>query len=53
MRRSIDDQPFGPDDLPQGCPFHPRCPLAHDACLPVEPALRSYGVERSAACVLV
>ena len=45
--------PPTPDNLPQGCPFHPRCPLAHDACLPVEPDLRSSGRERSAACVLV
>ena len=45
--------PPTPDNLPRGCPFHPRCPLAHDACLPVEPGLRSSGTERSAACVLV
>jgi peptide/nickel transport system ATP-binding protein len=45
--------PPTPGNLPGGCPFHPRCPLAHDACLPVEPDLRSSGLKRSAACVLV
>jgi peptide/nickel transport system ATP-binding protein len=45
--------PPTPGDLPQGCPFHPRCPLAHDACLPEEPELRPSGPDRSAACVLV
>lgn len=45
--------PPTPGNLPQGCPFHPRCPLAHDACLPAEPELRVSGVGRSAACVLV
>ncbi len=45
--------PPTPGDLPGGCPFHPRCPLAHDACLPAEPELRISGEARSAACVLV
>jgi peptide/nickel transport system ATP-binding protein len=45
--------PPTPGDLPEGCPFHPRCPLAHDACLPVEPELRPAGAGSSAACVLV
>jgi peptide/nickel transport system ATP-binding protein len=45
--------PPTPGNLPQGCPFHPRCPLAHEACLPAEPELRPSGEERSAACVLV
>ncbi|MFZ0013277.1 MAG: ABC transporter ATP-binding protein [Acidimicrobiia bacterium] len=45
--------PPTPGNLPQGCSFHPRCPLAHDACLPVEPELRPSGPDRRAACVLV
>ena len=45
--------PPTPGNLPEGCPFHPRCPLAHDACLPVEPELRPAGAAGSAACVLV
>jgi peptide/nickel transport system ATP-binding protein len=45
--------PPTPGNLPQGCPFHPRCPLARDECLPAEPELRSSGIGRSAACILV
>jgi peptide/nickel transport system ATP-binding protein len=45
--------PPTPGNLPQGCSFHPRCPLAHDACLPAEPELRPSGADRRAACVLV
>jgi oligopeptide/dipeptide ABC transporter ATP-binding protein len=26
---------------PSGCPFHPRCPMARDACRTTEPVLRS------------
>ncbi len=26
-------------DLPSGCPFHPRCPYAEEACTRTEPAL--------------
>lgn len=28
----IDGLPPDPSDLPEGCPFHPRCPHASDAC---------------------
>jgi peptide/nickel transport system ATP-binding protein len=47
--------PPTPGDLPGGCPFHPRCPLAHEACLPAEPDLRDAGsgTGRRAECVLV
>lgn len=45
--------PPTPGSLPQGCPFHPRCPLAEEGCLVNEPELRISGVERSAACILV
>jgi peptide/nickel transport system ATP-binding protein len=45
--------PPTPGSLPQGCPFHPRCPLVEEGCLPAEPELRISGVERRAACILV
>jgi peptide/nickel transport system ATP-binding protein len=45
--------PPTPDALPQGCPFHPRCPLAVDACRDAEPELRSAGADRRAACIMV
>jgi peptide/nickel transport system ATP-binding protein len=45
--------PPTPGDLPVGCPFHPRCPLAIEACLIAEPDLRPAGLERRAACIRV
>ncbi|MFE0025777.1 dipeptide ABC transporter ATP-binding protein [Amycolatopsis sp. NPDC059021] len=35
----IEGQPPSLVDLPGGCPFEPRCPLAADACRETEPAL--------------
>ena len=37
--RSIGGDPPSPFDLPEGCPFHPRCPLATDHCATVPPPL--------------
>ena len=45
--------PPTPSDLPAGCPFHPRCPLARPECQDAEPALRISGPDRRAACILV
>ncbi|MBS1695495.1 MAG: ABC transporter ATP-binding protein [Actinobacteria bacterium] len=42
------DPPF-PGDLPSGCPFHPRCPMANDRCSTEEPSLLAHGA-RGAAC---
>jgi peptide/nickel transport system ATP-binding protein len=40
-------------DLPPGCPFAPRCPLAFDTCREVEPALIAIGSPgHRAACHL-
>jgi oligopeptide/dipeptide ABC transporter ATP-binding protein len=45
-----------PIDLPSGCRFHPRCPVAEERCTTIDPALRpvagAVDVHR-AACVLV
>jgi peptide/nickel transport system ATP-binding protein len=45
------DPPF-PGDLPSGCTFHPRCPLAVDRCTSTEPVLTQLGESRT-ACLLV
>lgn len=45
--------PPTPGNLPVGCPFHPRCPLAEERCLVAEPELRAAGPNREAACILV
>ncbi len=37
-------------DLPPGCPFVPRCPLAHAGCREEEPDLASVGPDHTAAC---
>ncbi|WP_424184514.1 dipeptide ABC transporter ATP-binding protein [Actinokineospora sp. G85] len=52
----IDGQPPSLADLPPGCPFAPRCPMAVDACLTEEPPLSlvdvaGAGAEHRAACV--
>ncbi len=39
--------------IPQGCRFHPRCPVALPECRDVDPELRSAGGDHSAACILV
>ena len=37
-------------NLPRGCPFSPRCPLATDVCREQEPALAEKGDTHLAAC---
>ena len=37
-------------DLPKGCRFHPRCPLATEICREQEPVLREIEPGREAAC---
>jgi peptide/nickel transport system ATP-binding protein len=37
-------------DLPPGCPFAPRCPMARDRCLTEEPVLVRTGHAHEAAC---
>jgi oligopeptide/dipeptide ABC transporter ATP-binding protein len=39
--------------IPQGCRFHPRCPLAMDVCRRDDPAMRPAGPGHEAACHLV
>jgi len=39
-------------DLPPGCAFHPRCPLAVDRCRTERPALREVRPDAWAACHL-
>ncbi|MCB0998778.1 MAG: ABC transporter ATP-binding protein [Acidimicrobiales bacterium] len=45
--------PPNPAELPGGCPFHPRCDRAIDACSTIDVALRPIGTQRAAACVHV
>jgi oligopeptide/dipeptide ABC transporter ATP-binding protein len=43
-----------PVDVPTGCRFHPRCPVAVERCSALDPALRVVsGASHEAACLLV
>jgi oligopeptide/dipeptide ABC transporter ATP-binding protein len=42
-----------PIDLPSGCRFHPRCPIAAERCKQEEPAPITTGSEHQAACWMV
>jgi peptide/nickel transport system ATP-binding protein len=45
--------PPQPEAVPSGCAFHPRCPVAIDACSATVPPTVPAGTDRSAACLLV
>ena len=38
-------------DMPEGCRFHPRCPLADEQCKTVCPELREAGAGRKVRCI--
>ena len=39
-----------PLNIPSGCRFHTRCPIAQDVCRDIEPNLEPFGEGRLAAC---
>jgi oligopeptide/dipeptide ABC transporter ATP-binding protein len=39
------------ENMPSGCRFHPRCPIAIEACGTVHPELTSAGEGRTARCI--
>jgi peptide/nickel transport system ATP-binding protein len=51
--RGLAGDPPDPQQLPGGCAFHPRCPVAIQECATFDVQLRKAGADRSAACVLV
>ena len=42
-----------PIDLPTGCRFHPRCPVARDDCRNTDPGFVQVTAEHQAACLFV
>lgn len=48
----LNGDPPSPAHPPSGCPFHPRCPMAVEACSREVPVLRTMG-DRQVACPLV
>jgi len=51
--RGLGGDPPHPADLPSGCTFHPRCPVARDECRTAEVMLWPAGPDHEAACVNV
>ena len=45
--------PPNPIEVPSGCRFHPRCPVAIAACAQVDPVLEVVSGEHQAACILL
>jgi len=43
--------PPDPQNIPSGCPFHPRCAVAVEACPSLEVELWAAGEARRAACI--
>jgi oligopeptide/dipeptide ABC transporter ATP-binding protein len=49
----LEGDPPNPIDLPPGCRFHPRCPVAFDRCQQIDPRLTPVNDGHEAACLLV
>jgi peptide/nickel transport system ATP-binding protein len=50
VRVSIPGEPPNPINIPSGCRFQPRCPLAQDICRGEDPSLREIAPGHFAAC---
>lgn len=48
--RSIEGSSPDPVDVPEGCSYHPRCPLADETCVTTPPAFREVGPDHEATC---
>ncbi len=46
----LEGEPPDPSNLPSGCSFRTRCPLAAERCANEEPMLRALGADHEAAC---
>lgn len=42
-----------PSDIPSGCPFHTRCPIAEPQCKSSKPELKELSSEHHASCLLI
>ncbi len=48
----LEGEPPSPVDVPPGCRFHPRCPIAIDRCRVDDPVLRPFPPDVEVACHL-
>ncbi len=48
----LEGEPPSPYDIPGGCRFHPRCPVAAPACREIDPSLVAVAVGHQSACLL-
>jgi oligopeptide/dipeptide ABC transporter ATP-binding protein len=46
----IPGRPVDPSEVPPGCPYAPRCPLAVERCVREDPALVPHGPDQRVAC---
>ena len=53
MEATVEGEVPSPINLPSGCRFHPRCPLAEAKCVKENPKSREVGPNHFAACHLV
>lgn len=52
QRFILEGEPPSPMDPPEGCVFHPRCPLSLEACTVTSPDLREVFADHRVACHL-
>jgi oligopeptide/dipeptide ABC transporter ATP-binding protein len=50
---SIEGTVPNPADMPAGCKFHPRCPLASDECTKIRPELKQMNEQHAVRCIKV
>jgi oligopeptide/dipeptide ABC transporter ATP-binding protein len=48
----VEGEPPSPINVPSGCRFHPRCPVAIDRCRTEDPGLSPVGPGHASACLL-
>jgi oligopeptide/dipeptide ABC transporter ATP-binding protein len=50
MVLQLKGEPPSPIDIPSGCRFHPRCPMAQDLCRTDIPLLSQIGEDHTVSC---
>jgi oligopeptide/dipeptide ABC transporter ATP-binding protein len=51
-RKRLEGEPPSPFDIPPGCRFHPRCPIAVERCRSEDPRMREVSESIAVACHL-